>query len=114
MTYVLDERNSLFHFRHRVALHMSDDESFLFVHSRKAAQLQAEGSPPICALYLDVENDKSVRFKPYSIDKGMQQDSLIEQIQQVGKLLAQRRESHGSETEQKDTAERTSSQSSHL
>jgi S-DNA-T family DNA segregation ATPase FtsK/SpoIIIE len=94
MTYVIDDRNSLIHFRHRVALHMSEDESFTFVRSRKAAQLQIEGPRPTCALYLDTENDYAVRFKPYSIDKNTatQQDSVAEQIQQIGKTLAQRKQ----------------------
>ena len=90
LTYVLDERNSLINFRHRVALQMSEDESFTFIRGRKAAQLQAEGPTPVSALYLDMESDKTVRFKPYSIDKGTAQEALTDQLQRVGKILTQR------------------------
>ncbi len=90
LTYVMDERNGLINFRHRVALQMSEDESFTLMRGRKAAQLQVEGPIPVCALYLDMESDKTIRFKPYSIDKGMTQDSIVEQVQRIGKILAQR------------------------
>ncbi len=58
----------LLNFRHRVALQMSEDESLTLMRSRKAAQLQNEGPQPVAALYLDVENDASLRFKPYSVE----------------------------------------------
>jgi DNA segregation ATPase FtsK/SpoIIIE, S-DNA-T family len=93
MTHVLDERNALSIFRHRIALQMSEDESFTLVRSRRAAQLQIEGQTPVCALYLDMENDRSVRFKPYTTDTNpaMQQESVVDQVQRVGRVLAQRR-----------------------
>lgn len=92
MTYVLDERNSPSNFRHRIALQMSEDESFTLVRSRKAAQLQIEGPTPICALYLDMESDNAVRFKPYSIEANTftKQESVVDQIQRIGRILAQR------------------------
>lgn len=92
MTYVLDERNSLTNFRHRIALQMSEDESFTLVRSRRAAQLQIEGPTPVCALYLDMESDNAMRFKPYTIDSNsyIQQESVIDQIQRIGRILAQR------------------------
>jgi S-DNA-T family DNA segregation ATPase FtsK/SpoIIIE len=95
MTYVLDEHRGLTNFRHSIALQMSEDESFTLVRSRKAAQLQFEGPTPICALYLDVENDTAVRFKPYSVDTTLStpQDALIDQVQRVGRVLAQRSKS---------------------
>ena len=91
LTYVMDERSGLINFRHRVALQMSEDESFTLMRGRKAAQLQVEGPIPVCALYLDMESDKTIRFKPYSIDKGTAQDSIVEQVQRIGKILTQRR-----------------------
>lgn len=66
MTNTLDERRDLPNFRHRIALQMSEDESFNFVRNRAAARLQIDGNKPIVALYLDMENDRQVRFKPYS------------------------------------------------
>ena len=67
MANVVDERRGLIHFRHRIGLQMSEDESLTFVRSRRASQLQLDGAEPVCALYLDVEKDLSIRFKPYSI-----------------------------------------------
>lgn len=92
MTNVIEERRGLHNFRHRVALQMSEDESYTFVRSRKASQLQVEGPPPICSLYVDIESDKSVRFKPYSIDNTLfaQEKSFIEQLDEMGQMLKQR------------------------
>lgn len=86
MTHVLDERRTLQSFRHRVALQMSEDESLTFVRSRKAAQLQNEGPAPICALYLDLENDNALRFKPYSIEATIPFDT---QIAEIGKQIVE-------------------------
>ena len=89
---VIDERRGLVHFRHRVALQMSEDESHAFVRSRKASQLQIEGPSPVCALYLDTESDRSVRFKPYSSDPATQAagESFFDQLAALGRELAQR------------------------
>lgn len=82
MAHVVDERRGLVNFRHRVALQMSEDESLTFVRSRKAAQLQVEGPTPICALYMDMENDQTLRFKPYTIEATIDFDRQIHQIGQ--------------------------------
>lgn len=93
MANVIDERRGLVNFRHRVALQMSEDESHTFARSRKASQLQIEGPMPICALYVDLENDRAIRFKPYSSDSSTvtQNESLIDQLSQIGNELAERR-----------------------
>ncbi|HKQ09103.1 MAG TPA: FtsK/SpoIIIE domain-containing protein [Blastocatellia bacterium] len=93
MANVVEERRGLINFRHRVALQMSEDDSHALTRSRKASQLQMEGPTPVCALYLDLENDKSVRFKPYSSDAAMvaQNESLIDQLRLIGEGLATRR-----------------------
>jgi S-DNA-T family DNA segregation ATPase FtsK/SpoIIIE len=93
MANVIDERRGLVNFRHRVALQMSEDESHTFARSRKASQLQVEGLIPICALYIDLENDKSIRFKPYSSDASTvaQNESLLDQLRTIGNELAERR-----------------------
>jgi DNA segregation ATPase FtsK/SpoIIIE, S-DNA-T family len=93
MTNVIDERRGLPNFRHRVALQMSEDDSHTLTRSRKASQLQLEGSTPICALYVDVENDAAVRFKPYSSDPALaaQDDDLVSQTRHIGELLSTRR-----------------------
>jgi DNA segregation ATPase FtsK/SpoIIIE, S-DNA-T family len=89
---VIDERRGLVHFRHRVALQMSEEDSHKLVRSRKASQLQLEGSTPIRALYLDVENDKVVRFKPYSIEANAEslQGTLAQQLDRIAAILAER------------------------
>jgi S-DNA-T family DNA segregation ATPase FtsK/SpoIIIE len=66
LAQVIDERRDLPLFNHRVALQMSEDDSFALFRSRKAAQLQVEGSPMPCALSLNVETNQSARFKPYA------------------------------------------------
>lgn len=93
MANVIDERRGLVNFRHRVALQMSEDESHTFARSRKASQLQIEGPTPICALYLDLENDRAVRFKPYSSDSSttLQNDSLMNQLASIGEELTKRK-----------------------
>jgi S-DNA-T family DNA segregation ATPase FtsK/SpoIIIE len=93
MINVIDERRGLVNFRHRIALQMSEDDSHTLTRGRKASQLQLEGPTPICALYLDVENDASVRFKPYSSDPAVvaQNEELINQVRMIGETLAARR-----------------------
>jgi DNA segregation ATPase FtsK/SpoIIIE, S-DNA-T family len=93
MINVIDERRGLVNFRHRVALQMSEDDSHTLTRGRKASQLQLEGPTPICALYLDVENDSSIRFKPYSCEPvaGAQNEGLTDQVQTIGRTLAARR-----------------------
>ena len=61
---VLDEKRGLTNFRHRVALQMSEDDSFRFVRSRKASQLQsAANQRPVVGLYVDLEKDSALRFQ---------------------------------------------------
>ena len=93
MTNVIDERRGLINFRHRVALQMSEDDSHTLTRSRRASQLQLEGPSPVCALYVDLENDAAVRFKPYSVDTEavVQGEELLNQIATLGQTLAQRR-----------------------
>ncbi len=86
MSHVIDERRGLLNFRHRVALQMSEDESLTLMRSRKAAQLQNEGPQPVAALYLDVENDASLRFKPYSVEATI---GLEQQLQQIGQTIGE-------------------------
>jgi DNA segregation ATPase FtsK/SpoIIIE, S-DNA-T family len=86
MAHVVDERRGLINFRHRVALQMSEDDSHTFVRSRRASQLQLEGPTPVCALYLDVENDQAVRFKPYTADP-TRPEAISGQLQEVGATL---------------------------
>ncbi|XGB38455.1 MAG: hypothetical protein LVT47_08460 [Cyanobacteria bacterium LVE1205-1] len=86
MLNVIDDRRDLANFRHRVALQMSEDDSFTFVRNRTASRLQLDGKKPISALYLDVESDRSVRFKPYSTESTI---PLTEQLKQVAQVITQ-------------------------
>lgn len=89
MSNVLDIRKGLSYFRHRVALQMSEDDSFTLVHDRQASRLQADGSIPIKALYLDTDRDRSTLFKPYSTDANDTDNhpSLKQQLQEIGQHL---------------------------
>ncbi|MBM4430000.1 MAG: DNA translocase FtsK [Chloroflexi bacterium] len=97
---VLDEKRGLTNFRHRVALQMSEDDSFRFVRSRKASQLQsAANQRPVVSLYVDLEKDSALRFKPYSIRTGAPVDydsiqpagDMTWQFQDIGAALSRRR-----------------------
>jgi S-DNA-T family DNA segregation ATPase FtsK/SpoIIIE len=96
---VLDEKRGLVNFRHRVALQMSEDDSFRYVRSRKASQLQtAANQRPVVGLYVDTERDSSLRFKPYSIrsdaaanaDEPHLAGDMTWQLRDIGTALAQR------------------------
>ncbi|MDD1780446.1 hypothetical protein LRP49_04455 [Enterovibrio sp. ZSDZ35] len=58
-------RNDIESFRHKVALQMSEDDSFALLKMRHAAQLQLEGKEPINALYIDQMQSRPLHFKPY-------------------------------------------------
>lgn len=81
MMNVIDDRRDLMNFRHRVALQMSEDESFTFVRNRLASRLQIDGSKPIAGLYLDVESDRTMRFKPYSIESTIPLDQQMQTLE---------------------------------
>lgn len=94
MTHVIDSRRGLDDFRHRVALQMSEDESFIFVRKLNASRLQSDGPTPTVALYVDVENDKMLRFKPYSAESmGTTEpaETFLSQLREFGKRLSLRR-----------------------
>ncbi|MCB9871503.1 MAG: hypothetical protein H6837_16725 [Planctomycetes bacterium] len=63
---IVDVRRELAYFNHRVALQMSEDDSYAFVGSRAASQLQRGGARPVSALYVDAEaGGKGVKLRPY-------------------------------------------------
>jgi S-DNA-T family DNA segregation ATPase FtsK/SpoIIIE len=93
MTAVLDERHGLMNFRHRIALQMSEDDSHTLVRSRRAAVVQPADEPePVVALCVDVEQDRSTRFKPYSTNPSSTDlgDSIESQLRTIGDKLAER------------------------
>ena len=93
LTAVLEPRRSLPSFRHRVALQMSEDDSYTFVKNQLAARLQNQGPKPIKALYRDISSDSSTLFRPYSADPEMTENkaSLARELTSIGDTLAARR-----------------------
>ncbi len=58
-------------FRYKVAMQMSEDDSFVMVRSPKASKLQPDGPRPVAALLFDAQSDQALKFKPYTIvDQG--------------------------------------------
>lgn len=84
MKAIFDERRDLEHFRHRIALEMSEDDSFTFVRNRAASQLQLDGPLPISSLYVDIQKNILTRFKPYSTESTI---DFVEQLKQIGNQL---------------------------
>lgn len=68
-------------FRHRIALQMSEDDSFTFVKRREASRLQIEGKKPISSFYIDMGINKFSVFKPYFLD-----ETFYSQIKEICKL----------------------------
>ena len=94
LTSVIDERRTLPLFRHRVALQMPDDESFLFVRNRSASDLKKFGERPVCGVVLDLESGKTTRFKSYIIAKlfeEMTDPTLLSEIEEIGRHIANTR-----------------------
>ena len=83
---IADPRRGLQHIGHRVALQMSEDDSFALVGSRRAAQLQRHGPKPVAALYHDIEaSDGGVRFKPYDgLEAAAQVAALADRVRTAG------------------------------
>lgn len=88
---IIDEKRGLLYFNHRIALQMSEEESFALVRNRKAAMLQVDGPYPISALYVNIENDQQKRIKPYSLQTDSEQsNNLINEIELIGQSLSHR------------------------
>lgn len=60
------EKSTLSQFRHKVALQMTDDDSFKLLNGRQAAKLQVGGPKPIYALYVEEMQNRQEQFKPYA------------------------------------------------
>jgi S-DNA-T family DNA segregation ATPase FtsK/SpoIIIE len=66
---VFDERRDLGRFGHRVALQMSEDDSFALFRSRLASQLQqSRYASESDAIYHNSETGRSVKFRPYLLE----------------------------------------------
>ena len=67
------QKKQLPHFRHRVSLQISEQESFDLFGARVGSQLQMHGDEPVVAFYKDMNGNSQVKFKPYSVtDKGFE------------------------------------------
>lgn len=64
---VLDERKIQLLFRHKIAMQMSEDDSFDFVRNPGAAKLQEAGPKPIMALFSDSQANRQEIFSPYAL-----------------------------------------------
>lgn len=61
------------YFRHRIALQISDQESFDFLQNRAGSMLQTHGEVPTVGYYADMNGNIRMKFKPYSlIDEGFE------------------------------------------
>lgn len=65
---VLDPRRVAAVCRHRIAMQMSEPDSFAIVRSNAAARLQPDGQRPIAALLFDQQADRATRFRPWALD----------------------------------------------
>ena len=61
------QKKQLIHFRHRVSLQISEQESFNLFEARVGAQLQMHGDEPVVAFYKDMNGNSQEKFKPYSV-----------------------------------------------
>ncbi len=87
---IMQERHLQVVFRHKVAMQMSEDDSYDLLGSPKATKVQAEGSRPISALLVDSQNDKTVLFSPYTI-RTQTSESLLDQVEVIFAQLQSRR-----------------------
>jgi len=78
------DNSRLSFFKHRVALQMSENDSFTFMESRKASQLQQDGDKPTNAVYSDIRSAAEIKFKPYSV---VPKSDFIHQLKTIGKTL---------------------------
>lgn len=66
---VLEPRRVATLIRHRIAMQMSEPDSFTIVRSNAAARLQLDGSRPVAALLFDQQADRATRFRPWALNE---------------------------------------------
>ena len=79
------DRNDVESFRHKIALQMSEEDSFRLLKTRDAAKLQADGKKPIYALHIDQMQNRPTKFKPYCYT---QTDALKQNLAHLAQLYA--------------------------
>ena len=78
------ERRDTDGFRHKIALQMSEEDSFNLLKLRQASQLQNDGKHPIYALYVDQMQNNHSKFKAYCVTD---RTSYQNQLQQLSEQL---------------------------
>jgi S-DNA-T family DNA segregation ATPase FtsK/SpoIIIE len=63
-------------FKHKIATQMSDNDSFSYINSQKASKLQQDGPKPINALLIDNQQEHYTEFRPYTIARSSNSDSV--------------------------------------
>lgn len=79
------ETRELDRFRHKVAMQMSEKESFSMITNDRASKLQRDGSKPIYAIYADQKRNFPIKFKPYCF---VSSDELSEQAANLSQLFS--------------------------
>jgi len=77
------DRNDIESFRHKIALQMSEEDSFRLLKTRDAARLQADGKKPIYALHIDQMQNRPTKFKPYCYTQAESLDSNLTHLAQL-------------------------------
>ena len=96
LTTIVSDQVLARHFRHRVAFQMSEDDAFSLVRNSAPSRLQHGGPRPVSALYLDLQNQRQVTFKPYSVEGAGEapERDLAAALRNLGEQL-KARTSHG-------------------
>ena len=67
------DRSDIDLFKHKIALQMSEDDSFALIKTRHAALLQHSVKIPVYALYANQSQSQPVKFKPYCFNGNEEQ-----------------------------------------
>lgn len=84
---VLEQRTIQEEFVHRIAMQMSEDDSFVFVRSAEASRLQQDDRP-VVALLFDSSREVGTKFKPYSLDRSVVQNVAEEETELLDELAS--------------------------
>lgn len=86
---VLSDRTVQHDLRHRVALEMAEDDSFVLVRSARAASLADDTVGPVPALLFDAHRQSSLRFTPYTSEPDLSAEGVgAPLVRQLAEVLA--------------------------
>jgi S-DNA-T family DNA segregation ATPase FtsK/SpoIIIE len=71
------ERSDIELFKHKIALQMSEDDSFALIKTRHASLLQRSVKVPIYALYANQSQNQPTKFKPYCFNGSEEQSQEL-------------------------------------